>query len=418
MKLNSPIFPTISFAAVMFGVAFQSVNASWLSKTIEHNKHILDTPIKPVSDPFKRNEEAITTLINEVATGKTSRRSKASASSPAAVTAKKSKAKGAENEPVIQAAPPPLTEAEKNAAEITKQSDATMLAYYRGALEVVSGFENDDENKYTGVTLDFDTQGISLGICQWNIRQGSLQPLVKKAGKATVLKYMPHYGIQFWTVCTTPVEKGLELVQSWQDITPEDKANGVSRKARWKPQFKGMLAELKSFLGSQEMQAIQLSAVAKNAESAWRYTWAWVQSSRIENRIPTLREFTVFFDTVVQNGDMAGFTYSDVKRWYDNHKSRKPSTVACQWLAKSHAPDFQTEDARKNAVLWSKTFPVPYEPLLLLSLKRAEESYGSESNAQALVLCRRDTILANDGWINGKRRSFPQLASDPLLARR
>lgn len=51
-------------------------------------------------------------------------------------------------------------------------------------LRVSGGFESGTGASYTSVTGNFDGQGISAGILQWNAGQGTLQALVRQIGAA------------------------------------------------------------------------------------------------------------------------------------------------------------------------------------------------------------------------------------------
>ena len=54
------------------------------------------------------------------------------------------------------------------------------------ALRITGHFE-DSSDPLAAVSGDFDNQGISLGVLQWNIGSGSLQPIIKSVGRDTVL---------------------------------------------------------------------------------------------------------------------------------------------------------------------------------------------------------------------------------------
>jgi hypothetical protein len=70
----------------------------------------------------------------------------------------------------------------------------------KSAVAITPGFEVSGD-PYQGVSGDFDGMGISCGALQWNIGQGSLQPMVKAVGKQVVTAAMPIYGTQLWTAC-------------------------------------------------------------------------------------------------------------------------------------------------------------------------------------------------------------------------
>src|SRR3954447_15251710 len=82
------------------------------------------------------------------------------------------------------------------------------------ALRVTGHFE-DSNDPLAGVSGDFDGMGISLGVLQWNIGSGSLQPLVQGIGKAEILEHMPTYGQDLWAACNTSIPNGLAIVRGW-----------------------------------------------------------------------------------------------------------------------------------------------------------------------------------------------------------
>src|SRR5690349_20989149 len=119
--------------------------------------------------------------------------------------------------------------------------------WLKTALEVTGGFETDG-NPWAGVSNDFDNMGISCGILQWNIGQGSLQPIVKACGLSAVQKYMPVHGNELWSACQKTITEGLTIVRGWQ---PNKK-------------FKlEVLNELRTLFGSDEMVDQQVDAASK-----------------------------------------------------------------------------------------------------------------------------------------------------------
>lgn len=311
-------------------------------------------------------------------------------------------------------------------------------AWEEAALSVVQRFENGGD-PWTGVTPDFDRQGLSCGILQWNIGQNSLQPLVQKAGQETVLKYMPTYGADFWKACTASHDDGLAIVRSWQNIT-ETSVNGVPRrKVAWKSD--DVVRELKALLGSKEMKAIQLDragAVYREGLAAAR-TWARDATGHGDTE-PDLKMITVFLDAQVFNGGMKGLTYASLAEFradpetylrtrkvnaefleterksgfFDTYRA-KPNdaallTLICDWLAAAHEPTYQVKEAHNNANLWrTRSWSPPNFDLLAISFLRAIISHGDSDKFQPNVLGRRGAIIANDGWVNGERMNFPQI---------
>src|SRR5712691_3404509 len=84
------------------------------------------------------------------------------------------------------------------------------------ALRITGGFEVSTD-PWAGVSGDFDHMGISVGVLQWNIGMGSLQPMVIHCGQAEVMAGMPHHGAEMWSACNSPIPAGLAIVRGWQN---------------------------------------------------------------------------------------------------------------------------------------------------------------------------------------------------------
>lgn len=282
--------------------------------------------------------------------------------------------------------------------------------FFLGAARVSASFETSREDPYLDVTPDFDGQGLTLGMFGWNIGQRSLQPLVMEVGQEIVRAKMRHYARDFWDACNPEkITHGLGIVRSWQ-------VNCGSNSARFRPEHVSVVKELQALLGSEEMRVAQRTNARARANTAWRLAVDWARRDHPKNPSPTIREFAVFLDTVVQNGGLAGLTYDDTVKWYREHPDVLPSQVASEYLLKVVKPQHQPVSAHANAEIWGKEFPVQYERLLLLSFMRAERSYGDKGLAKAVVLCRRGTILANKGVVNDQRWTFTELEETKKIA--
>lgn len=281
---------------------------------------------------------------------------------------------------------------------------------FEKALEIVSFFETSSKSGWGKVTGDFDGQGISCGIFQWNIGKKSLQPIVTSAGKDAVLKYMPTHGGELWRACTGDVVLGLAIVRTWQD-TVDTVVNGKTRRrATWKKGFEKVPVELKALFSSPEMRGPQLAAAQAVGQSAWKNACAFAQAARGGGAEPTLAEFTTFLDAQVFNGGMAKLTHADVLKLKASIPQGQEMAHLCDWLAKANEPSFQWKEARQNATLWRTKQPAQDTlDLLLLQYLRALRAEGSNGTFKANVLSRRGTILFNDGWVNGARISFDAL---------
>lgn len=174
--------------------------------------------------------------------------------------------------------------------------------WLKQALEITGDFETSG-NPWSQITGDFDGQGISCGVLQWNIGQGSLQSLVKAVGQNTVSGYMSLYGSELWSACTTPIIRGLQIVRSWQS------AGRIKL---------DVLAELKALFESPEMIQEQISHAANLGERASELAIQWAKDQRnVQN--PSLHDFCWFFDLLVMNGGMKNLWYNDVKGFISTH---------------------------------------------------------------------------------------------------
>jgi hypothetical protein len=153
-----------------------------------------------------------------------------------------------------------LRDGEAGADELVGLSDEWMEV----ALNITADFETSG-NPWAQVTNDFDEQGISCGILQWNIGQGSLQPLVKDAGRETISRYMPAYGNELWEACHKSIQQALAVARGWQP-------GGNLRPA--------VRAELRALFGSSEMILIQKKYAKVTGRKALELAKKWAADSR------------------------------------------------------------------------------------------------------------------------------------------
>ncbi|WP_374369545.1 hypothetical protein [Dongia sp.] len=250
------------------------------------------------------------------------------------------------------------------------------------ALEVTGGFENPG-NPWSGVAGDFDGMGLSAGALQWNIGQGSLQPLVRAAGRDAVCAAMPIHGPDFWRACEAPIRNGLGLVRQWQGHTarlPSD-----------------LTSELRAFLVSAPMREQQMRAAERIGRRAQILAETWARS--LERR-PSLRDFCWFFDLVTQNGGLKGLSLGDVKAFITRHgDAAKAIAEICDWLAAMPRAYAGFKDCRHNATLWRDAESGDRYELLILSYLRALKSRPEYAGT---VMNRKGTIATGIGWVNAK----------------
>ena len=258
------------------------------------------------------------------------------------------------------------------------------------ALAITGGFETAGD-PFAGLAGDFDGQGLSCGALQWNVGQGTLQPLVRAAGEACVAAHMPVHGAAFWTAMNASVADGLAAVRAFQN------------KARLDP---GFAAELAAFLVSPEMRRAQIAASRRIGARALRLAQGWARDRGANET--TRHEFCWFFDLVTQNGGPKGLALADALAFAASNS--EPGYMICDWLAKRAAPEFGWRDARRNAALWREQDAAARD-LFVLSYLRAQKC---AVRSRAAVMNRKGTIVCGHGWVNGRLRDLSPLLSPPL----
>ena len=255
------------------------------------------------------------------------------------------------------------------------------------ALQITGSFESSGD-PFGGVSGDFDHQGISLGVLQWNIGQGSLQPLVRNVGQAVVLNYMPTYGNDFWHAVNSNIGGGLQIVRAWQN-------GSVLRPP--------VMAELRRFTPSPEFKRQQVIAAGKVAGRAFNDATSWAEE---EGTQPTKRLFCWLFDLRTQNGGLKTVTHESVSDFINGHGAANVDDFVCDWLAARTAADAGFKDSRRNAELWRNT--VPEERLFMFIGSYLRCRLGVPAY-QGDVLNRKGAIVVGRGWVHGEERAFVQI---------
>lgn len=256
------------------------------------------------------------------------------------------------------------------------------------ALKITGHFE-DSEDPFGGVSGNFDGMGISLGVLQWNIGCGSLQPLVKNIGKKVVIDAMPIFGNEFWTACSSSISQGLKIVQAWQTGTKLPS---------------NVRAELKALAHSDAFVKEQIKAATHVAQLSLNAAVAWNKDKGADN--PDVREFCWFFDVITQNGGLKGLSYNDVKNYISNSGTELADDLVCEWLADRTPRDNGFKDSLKNSALWLNSVPEDRLVLFVASFLRSKKSNPAW---QADVLNRKGTIAFGRGWVHGEKHNLNPL---------
>lgn len=252
-------------------------------------------------------------------------------------------------------------------------------AELRVLVRVTGDYETSGKG-YAMVAGNFDGQGISCGVLQWNIGQGSLQPMVLSVGKAVVLSTMPTFGTQMWTAANAPIGEGLAIVRGWQT---GGKLGTVAAR------------ELGALMVSPSMIAAQDAGIRKTARAAETEADAWAAARGGGPR--TLREMALFFDIATQNGSSAGIDHADVVSFRTAVTPGKADDLICDWLLAQKKTVAGYADGVKNAALWRNAPDAAELDLLILGYLRANKA---NPNWRVDVMNRKGAIALRRGWVH------------------
>lgn len=257
--------------------------------------------------------------------------------------------------------------------------------FLTAGLKITGHFE-DSEDPLGAVSGNFDQMGVSLGVLQWNIGQGSLQPIVKAIGKSVVTDTMPEHGEDLWRACNAKIAEGLAIVRAWQ---PNNKLP------------KAVFKELKAYVKCEPFQRQQLAVARRVGNVAWRTAVTWAQrQGRTE---ASKKEFCWFYDVYTQNGGLKSVTLQAVQNFIANHGTESVDNLICDWLAAQPPKQPGSIDARKNAKIWRDSVPSKDAILFVASYLRA---MLSNTLWRADVLNRKGTIALGTGWVHKEEHNL------------
>lgn len=149
---------------------------------------------------------------------------------------------------------------------------------------------------FAGLSGDFDNQGISFGALQWNLGQGSLQPLLEEMDRAhpEVLKesFDEHYPV-LRAMLKAERQEQLEWARSIQD---------PRRFVLFEP-WRGLF---KTLGRREEFQNIQV----KYADRLYRSALALCKTYRVRSE----RAVALMFDIIVQNGGISKLLKAQIEQ--------------------------------------------------------------------------------------------------------
>ena len=159
-----------------------------------------------------------------------------------------------------------------------------------GAFETGSGFPDC----FCGISGDFDGQGISFGVLQWNLGQRSLQPLLSE-----LIEKHPEVAKQTFGPYLEALEQVLQADQDEQMAFARSVQHPVKRTV-----FEPWRGLAKALGRTPEFQAIQARHAADKFELARRMCGEYGLWSE--------RAIALMFDIVVQNGSITGIVRAQI----------------------------------------------------------------------------------------------------------
>jgi hypothetical protein len=166
----------------------------------------------------------------------------------------------------------------------------------RAAMDLVYRMENGVD-PYRSVTGNFDGQGLSLGIIQFNLG-GSVQKAFAAIPKAVYDEHMPEFGDRFYDIVHSPREQAIKLSFAFHKKTEDGKP------VVWEL-LSGAREELASFLGAKIVRDAQNRGAGEFFGRGYNQAALWAKETRNADK-PSNREIAYFFDQSVFNGGTLG----------------------------------------------------------------------------------------------------------------
>jgi hypothetical protein len=237
------------------------------------------------------------------------------------------------------------------------------------ALRITGGFEGSGYNEVAG---NFDGQGLSVGVLQWNYGQETLQAEI-------LLPFIEAYGIEALDYFF-PAEISSSAYMKGNVAVSFARANmltGIKVKSPWQLAWK-------TFLMDPWVLRIQKEAAKKFSRKAENYMALW--------GLHSIRAFCWFFDVVVQNGSMKSVV-----------PGHEPSCLDV---------GLAIEYCEHNKEQW-RGLELDREQKLLLVLSHKRALLSNYKWRQD-VMDRKGTIAVGHGYVHGRLWKFRILASVPV----
>lgn len=209
------------------------------------------------------------------------------------------------------------------------------------------------EGNHTTVTGDFDCQGISIGVAQWNLGKSypAVKSIVLAVDESERRTAMPRYGHGFAQALRDGRSEALVYVRALQHYSNAESCDSAVRKAAWTADGKIFRAELSALLSGGTATSAQRDLRKPIFESGWRNAQKWARARRGSDAVPTQVEVAYFVDMQIFNGggfEKFGVSYAP----YDREEADALILEVIAFLRDSNESFLLHKiAARKNAVL-------------------------------------------------------------------
>ncbi len=169
------------------------------------------------------------------------------------------------------------------------------------SLALTGSFETNSPipDCFAGLSGDFDGQGISFGVLQWNLGQGSLQPLLEEMNRKHARRLRDLLDDNYPLLVTflkASREEQIAWARSIQDPV---------RHMIFEP-WRGLLKGLGRMPEFQEIQATHAEALYQSAQKLCRAYQLWSE-----------RAVALMFDILVQNGSISNIVRAQILHDYE-----------------------------------------------------------------------------------------------------
>lgn len=244
---------------------------------------------------------------------------------------------------------------------------------------------------------DFDCQGISIGIAQWNVGKSflSVKGIILANPKEQLSQWMPTFGLTFVEALNMGKDSTMTFVRRLQEFDDLSSCDSKKRKARWSNDGKRFVSELKKVLVSPDSVRKQRELRTDVFVQGWRNANDWAAANRGVGATPSIKEVAYFVDMAIFNG-------GGLQKFGLAYKARSPDEVArlsrktIEYLETAN-DDFLLHKiaARKNSHLLKPDtlsdtdralFALSYEVAMKLNASHARQFRLTVINRRAAIL--------------------------------